>query len=404
MKSFFYLIGLLFVVNFLPSCKDMESTYEDFVVPGGLIYTGKPENPSVHPGYNRVEISWIKSSDPSVTSARVFWNNYQDSVLVNIPEEGSSVNVFINDLPEKFYSFFIKTYDDEGNSSIPTEVLGTVYGEKYRSGLLNRPIVSSEMNESGKIFLEWGTADVSGGAFAVDIFYLDSNGEKVIERFDIEDETTEMDGDLDKEYFFQTAYLPDSMAIDVFYTDPEPLKIQNINITNKYLKNAKRPFLRTDDWDGSRYGILQDWIITDNVKNKPGGYGGYDNLNEGHSFGVERWSTEAAIVNGKIYQTFTLPAGNYQCVFSFGSDNPGVGNTGNDPRYIVVAAGNTLPDVENINTALASVSLVGVGTNDSRTIEFSINESTGISLGLLVNFTSTRQNIRGNQFQLFQIN
>jgi hypothetical protein len=381
----------------------MESTYREFIVPGGLIYAGKPENPTVHPGYNRVKISWTKSSDPNVTSARIFWNNYTDSVPADIPESGNTVDVIINNLPEKFYSFFIKTFDDEGNASIPTEVLGTVYGEKYRTGLLNRPLLESEMNEEGKVMLQWGTADVTGGAFAVDIFYFDANGETVTERFGVEEATTEMEGDPDRDYFFRTAYLPDSLAIDTLYTDPVPLKIQKIDVTRQYLKNARRPFLRTGDWDGSRYGILQDWITGDAIKNK-GGYGGYDNLNDGHSFGAERWSTENAIINGKIYQTFTLPAGTYRCTFFFGADNPGVGNTGNDPRYIVAAAGNTLPDVENISRALAAVSLVGVATTDSRSIEFALDEPAEISLGLLVNFTSTRQNIRGNRFQLVRLN
>jgi hypothetical protein len=382
----------------------MESTYRDFIVPGGLIYAGKPENPTVRPGYNRAEISWTKSSDPNVKSARVFWNNYTDSIPADIPEDGSTVSVIINNLPEKFYSFFIKTYNDEGNASIPAEALGTVYGEKYRTSLLNRPLLTSEMNEDGKILLQWGTADLTGGAFAVDIFYLDANGSMITERFGVEEAATEMNGDLDRDYFFRTAYLPDSLAIDTLYTDPVPLKIQSIDITRLYLKNAQRPFLRTDDWDGSRYGILQEWITNDAIKNKGGRYGGYDNLNDGHSFGAEQWTTDNAIINGKIYQTFTLPPGNYRCTFFFGTENPGVGNTGNDPRYIVAAAGNTLPDVENITGTLAAVSLVGVATTDSRSIQFSIDQPTEISLGLLVNFTSTRQNIRGNRFQLFRIN
>ena len=133
-------------------------------------------------------------------------------------------------------------------------------------------------------------------------------------------------------------------------------------------------------------------------------YGGFDNLNNGGSFGAEQWTTDPAIVNGKIYQTFVLAPGNYSLTLFFGSENPGVGNEGNDPRYLVAAVGNTLPDVANVSSALASVSFVGVSTTASRTINFSITEPTEISVGILVNFTSTRQYIRANRFQLYKMN
>ncbi len=400
-----YIMGLLIAICFT-ACKDMENTYKDFIVPGGLVYSGKPINPVVHPGYNRVMISWVKGSDPNVAVAKVFWNNYTDSLNVTIPENRDSIEILINNLPEKYYSFFIKTYDDEGHASIATEVMGSVYGEKYRSTLLPRPIISSEMNEDGKIAITWGAADVTGGAFAVDVFYTLA-GETYKQRFNVEDLTSEWGGDMDVDYYYQTVFHPNPLAIDTLYTDPEPLKIAKVDVTNKYMKNIKRPFLYSS-WDGSRYGILQDWTTNDAVKNKAGGNGGYDNLNNGGCIGAEQWTTDPAIVNGKIYQTFTIDPGRYQFTFLFGGPDNAIGNSGNDPRYLVVAAGNTLPDIANITSALASASLVGIAASTtatgSKTIEFVVDGPTEVSMGLLMNFTSTRQNIRGSQFQLVKMN
>jgi len=260
MKKYCVFLVLWACFMSLNSCKNMEGIYEEFVVPGGLIYTGKPENPMIHSGYNRVKVTWTKSPDPNIITAKIFWNNYADSVIVQIPEEGTEVSLIIENLVEKNYSFFIVTYDNAGHSSIPVEVMGTVYGEKYLSNLLNRPIISSEMNEEGKVLLEWGAADITGGAIDVNFYYYDDNNEKVFIDVDIDETITEFEGDMDKEYFYQTAYLPDSLSIDVLYTNPEMLKIQKIDITPKYLKNYRRPFLREEVWDGSRYGILQDWI------------------------------------------------------------------------------------------------------------------------------------------------
>jgi hypothetical protein len=383
----------------------MESVYKDFIVPGGKIYTAKPVNPVVHPGYNRVKIAWSKGASPNVTAAKVFWNNYTDSTTVPVPENQDAVEVIIDNLPEKYYSFFITTYDDEGHSSIATEVLGPVYGEKFRSTLLPRPVLFSEMDEDGLISVTWGTADVTGGAIAVEISYL-LNSQTCRERFGVEEDISKWSGDVNSDYFISTLYLPDTLSIDTLYTDPEPLKITRKNVTARYMKNTRRPFAFSS-WDGSRYGILQDWITNDAVKNKSGGNGGYDNLNNGGCIGAEQWTADPAINNGKIYQTFTVEPGKYRFVFDFGGPDNAIGNTGNDARYLVVARGNTLPDVDDIASAIASASLVGMAASatatDSKSIEFEVWQPTEISVGLLVHFVSTRQNLRGSRFQLFQL-
>jgi hypothetical protein len=384
----------------------MEGIYKDFVVPGGLIYTGKPVNPVVHPGYNRVKIAWSKGPSPNVTKAKISWNNAADSILLNISPGQELVSTVIDNLPEKYYSFFITLYDDEDHASIATEVLGNVYGERFRSTLLSRPILFSEMDEDGLISISWGTADATGGAIAVELFYV-QDGQTRTERFGVDEDISKLPGDLNTDYFCRTVYVPDTLSIDTLYTDAEPLKISQINVTGKYMKNARRPFAYSS-WDGARYGILQDWITTDAVKNKSGGYGGYDNLNNGGCIGAEQWTNEPAILNGKIYQTFTIEPGKYRFLFDFGGPDNAIGNAGSDARYLVVAEGNTLPDVDGIASAIASASLVGMeaGTagTSSKTLEFEAGQPTEIAVGLLVHFTSTRQNMRGSRFQLLKLN
>ena len=201
---------------------------------------------------------------------------------------------------------------------------------------------------------------------------------------------------------YRTIFLPDLTSIDTFYTDFKQLRMK-IDITDKYLKNTKSPFVHAA-WDGTRWGNLQDWITNKSVRTKGGNlYGGYDNLNGSNSFGVEQWTTDASILDGKIYQTFTIAPGKYQFVFSFRGGNLAASNTGTDPRYMVVAVGNSLPNTNNISSALASASLVGVETSDSKMIEFSIEQEAELSLGIVVNFTSKKQNIRADHIQLMKI-
>ncbi len=85
----------------------MDRTYKDFVVPGGLVYPQKASSSLVYVGRNRVKIVWLRGSDPSVTKARIYWNNYMDPVELDIPTMGDTIGVIIDHLPAKSYDFII---------------------------------------------------------------------------------------------------------------------------------------------------------------------------------------------------------------------------------------------------------------------------------------------------------
>lgn len=183
-------------------------------------------------------------------------------------------------------------------------------------------------------------------------------------------------------------------------------------IPDNYLKNADYPFTKAS-WDGNRWGNLTDWLTNDAIRSK-GGYGGYDGgygataNDQLKSFGIERWNAdENTILNGKIYQSVTLPAGTYEYKLSFKGDNPDATNGGSDPRYIVAAIGSSLPDIADINNSLGSATLVGVnGDHNSGgavTVSFSLTQPTQVSVGLVINWTNTQQNIRVSNFSLKKV-
>ncbi len=214
-----YLMLLFITIGTFLSCKKMDSTYRKYIVPGGITYTGKAVAPIANSGHNRIKISWLKGSDPNVVKTRIFWNNYTDSVEINILPGVDTMSTIINNLPEKSYSFFIKTYDAKGNSSVPEEILGNVYGDNYQASLLSRPIVSSIMDAQGRLDIEWGDADLSNGAYAMEVAYTDTLGQQSVHRFAIDQSSTILsDYKGDSTFKFRTVYLPDSSSIDTFYT------------------------------------------------------------------------------------------------------------------------------------------------------------------------------------------
>src|SRR3546814_679893 len=126
-------LAALILAGGLVSCKELNDSYEDYVIPGGIIYPGKIKSPELLPGRNRVLITWPQSLDPSVSKARIFWNTYSDSLEVAISPSDKIVSVIIDNLPEKSYAFTIKTYDEEGNASVPVELIGKTFGEDRKS-------------------------------------------------------------------------------------------------------------------------------------------------------------------------------------------------------------------------------------------------------------------------------
>lgn len=222
MKNIFRSIVLLFIAfTLLGSCKKMTSTYKQFVVPGGLTYPGIPGYVTANSGHNRVVISWLRNNDPNVVETRVFWNNYTDSAVIRSTStiNEDTIRYVINNLPEKHYDFLIKTYDENGNTSMPIEVLSTAYGDNYLSGLANRTILSSVRYPQGQVVINWGGAATSIGAFMTEMQYTDTTGGLRTKYIGVNEfEDTIRDYMPHTTFQYRTFYLPDSLCIDTFFT------------------------------------------------------------------------------------------------------------------------------------------------------------------------------------------
>lgn len=203
----------------IAGCRKMDDNYKDYIVKGGIVYPGKPVSVSIYPGNNRARITWLRGTDPKVVKARIFWNNYTDSVELDIPEKTDTVKYTFQSLPEGDYTFNIRTYDEHYNSSVPVEISGRVFGDTYGATLLNRPVTANELAFSGTLKINWGTADTVNGAIGTEVRYTNAAGAETIARFDIGAPSSVItDYKPGTTYQFRTMYLPDSLAIDTFYT------------------------------------------------------------------------------------------------------------------------------------------------------------------------------------------
>jgi hypothetical protein len=195
------------------SCGDQTDIYKDYVVPNGLVYPGPALEPIAYPGENRIKIEWGRGTDPLVKTAKIFWNNYTDSVELTVPAGVDVVSYTITPIPENTYSFMIHTYDALGNKSIPVEVLGTVYGDKFKNMLRNR-LLKNTSYDGQDLVLKWGTAEDTEVGIQVNYFAA-PGGAKTLTIDPDNTETTLLNFDLSKPLTYSTTHLPDSLSIDL---------------------------------------------------------------------------------------------------------------------------------------------------------------------------------------------
>ncbi|WP_298645702.1 DUF4998 domain-containing protein [uncultured Proteiniphilum sp.] len=225
------ILGMLLMIR----CSDMNDVHKEFLQDGERVYIGKVDSMRVLPGDERFMLRfWV--SDPRAKSVTFYWVPEDDSLYYELhrvspydPFEviigGSGSTKTIN---EGSYTLQAITSDNLGHYSLRTEKNINVYGEKYRSSLLNRVLNASEYDEEqNSLKLEF-SGPFNEDDTGVEVRYTDMEGVENTVRF-VDSLLTSpvfISGfDVPKGVSYRTMYLPDSLAIDTFYTAYAPAEI-----------------------------------------------------------------------------------------------------------------------------------------------------------------------------------
>jgi hypothetical protein len=212
---YYFIVALVLVAG----CKKMDDTYKEYVIPGGVTYVERAKNVVTFTGLSRVKFVWSAPVDPNVTKARIYWNNYADSVELKIPAGIDSVSYFLS-IPEGNYSFIIRTFDDLGNRSVPVEVQGRSVGQTFLSNMFNRPLINSFIDDANGILkFTWGGADTYNGSIGLQLSYTSKQGSE--KKLFVNPAATETAVDDYKEgtgITYTTLYLADTTSIDTLKT------------------------------------------------------------------------------------------------------------------------------------------------------------------------------------------
>ena len=128
------------------SCGKQDAVYKEFIKDGGFIYPAKPLNVTADRGYQRLTLHWELPMDPSIRTAKLFWDSRRESRDFDYSSyPDGKVSVVISDLEDRSYTFEIVNYDADGNSSLAAAITSSPFGESWLVSHAERTIKFLEM-------------------------------------------------------------------------------------------------------------------------------------------------------------------------------------------------------------------------------------------------------------------
>lgn len=204
----------LLLTYVMMACSDMDESFRHFYKDGEAIYAAKPDSIASRPGKGRILLQMFVKSY-RINLIRVYWNSSSDSL--DIPVAGPGVyEKMVDNMDERGHVFQVISFDEFGNQSIPVEVISRAYGDMFQQVLSNRVIKSTSTFENNSITINWsGPVD---NAIRCDLVYTNTSGVETVLSIPMS-ETKTVVSDLLSGLRYRTLFLPDTTAIDTFYTE-----------------------------------------------------------------------------------------------------------------------------------------------------------------------------------------
>ncbi|MBR1946503.1 MAG: DUF5013 domain-containing protein, partial [Bacteroidaceae bacterium] len=159
------------------------------------------------------------------------------------------------------------------------------------------------------------------------------------------------------------------------------------NVTDMFMNNYKAAFKYSttlvNSSQSNRFYTLTGWTIENAVKSGSVTTGAHVDAQKSYcmTFTTSWDGFNSKLTDHKVYQAIDLPEGNY--TFTVNYHDTWEGQC--DNSYVVVARGEGLPNTANVDQSIAYVAMKAKGSATSHVVEFTLDEPTKVSLGLLVN-------------------
>lgn len=382
------------ILGWASSCKNPDSLFEEYIVKGGFSYPGRPMDAVAYPGNKQIEISW-RNGDPKVVKVRYSWNNDTKSVEDAVESGATVIRRLLENMDENTYTFKIRTYDAEGNVSVPVEVTGTVYGETYERSLANRPAKSVLYDvDEGNLVIEWSNVDATETGLILE--YTD--GDDNIQTLPVPPSETTTAIPYFKAgspIFCTTMYKPESEAINTFHA-PTVMLSYSADLTKK-MNNTGPTFLLGAEAHHARFYLALGWEANNEAKIN-------GNVDKASAFPYYLCFITApnyapaleSITNAKLWQSIDLEPGKYEFQVRYHGALPAPYDNGT--VYLVASwdEDGELPNIEGIeqdekSSCLLVPKTTPTGSNIWLTLKFELTKKSLVKIGFVASLTGQLQ-------------
>jgi hypothetical protein len=252
------LLGLIGVLSY--SCSKMNDLHMEYLLQGERVYVGQPDSVRASVGIGRVEFKyWI--SDPKAKKMKVYWNNMQDSLSVDIPytEVREPKVLKISGLESKVYNFKFITYNEKWmNPSIPMEVIAEVYSKDFIRKLFPRRIEYANYITTEQVYVS--LYRFTEGSIKSLITYTDLDENLVEVNVPVDTGFVILDNFKDN-LKISTYFLPFEGALDTLSSNPEEFTTIDITLDKSYFKRWNPPGIPYQHLSAA-YSIEKIWDNT----------------------------------------------------------------------------------------------------------------------------------------------
>jgi hypothetical protein len=199
------------------SCDKFTDIHKKYIEGGEIIYAVKPDSVVFIPGKERLMMRLWMINGQNIRNIIVSWNGGQDSLVLpmKLKTGRDSIEVLVNDLEEKNYSFDIYSVDNFNHRSLTYIAFGAAYGTTYAASLQNRRIKSISLTETaGNI--EWFAP--AENMILNEVKFKNRRGADTVVRFPASDYNVAIDAVGNTPFQYRSLYIPEAEAIDTFAT------------------------------------------------------------------------------------------------------------------------------------------------------------------------------------------
>lgn len=219
MKKIYSLLVFALCILSFSSCEDFMDIHKEYIEGGEIIYAPKPDTVSFIAGKGRILFKCRAYNSPNVKSINLYWNERLDSLIIPVSLSAGydSLEVVLDNMIEKSYTFNIQLEDNFGHKSLSVTDFGSSYGDFYQSTLIDRRVKKISLSDNGGL-IDWYSA--GEGLVANEIKYTKSNGAQTVIRMPAKDYSVLCpDLKAGSQFEFRSLYIPEEEAIDTFYTE-----------------------------------------------------------------------------------------------------------------------------------------------------------------------------------------